>query len=214
MEKLIIPAIIAEDQEELNSRINKVKDSFSILQLDIMDGEFVLSNSINFEFTLPGNGHSYEAHLMISDPLKWIKKNAELVQTIIFHIEACKNLKDAEKIVDLVKKTKKKVGIAINPKTSVSKIKPLLNKLDKVLVMTVNPGYYGSEFLPETLKKVEQLRKLKGDLDIEVDGGMNYDTIRKAYEAGANVFVCGSYLQKSENIKEVAGVLRNEISDI
>lgn len=102
----------------------------------------------------------------------------------------------------LVKTKRKRIGFVLNPETKVEKIKSFLNKINQVLIMTVNPGFYGSPFLPETLNKVKELRKLKPNLNIEVDGSINQDTIKQAYEAGANLFVCGSYLQKSKDIKK------------
>lgn len=199
MKKIIIPAIIAKTQEEFEERINKVKEHAEVLQLDIMDGKFVDNNSIDFDFKLPENKCRIEAHLMIENPEQWVEKSLDKVDKVLFHFEACK---DCGNLIENIKKNGKKVGIVINPETSVSDIKSLLDKIDQVLVMTVNPGFYGSKFLPETLNKVKELRKIKPEMDIEVDGGITADTIQKADEAGANLFVSGSYIQNSDNIKE------------
>lgn len=209
MKTLIIPAIIATSQEELNKRINKVKDYLLLLQLDIMDGKFVPTHSIDFDFKLPKTNCSYEAHLMVNNPEKWIKKHWKIADIILVHIESCK---EPEKIMKLVKTKGKKIGFVLNPETTIEKIKPYLNKIDQVLVMTVDPGYYGSPFLPETLDKVRELRKLKPNLDIEVDGGIDSNTIEQAYKAGANLFVSGSYLQKSEDVKKAIEDLKKKFS--
>jgi ribulose-phosphate 3-epimerase len=204
MENKIIPAIIATKQEEVDKRINKVKEHLSVLQLDVMDGKFVPTHSLDFDFKLPSSDCKYEAHLMVNEPEEWIEKNSEIADMILVHIESTK---EPEKIIELVKEKGKKVGFVLNPGTSIEKIEPYLDKIDEVLIMTVDPGYYGSKFLSETLEKVKQLRELKPNLNIEVDGGINPDTIKQAYKAGANLFVCGSYLQKSEDVKEAIEAL-------
>ncbi len=206
MKKQIIASIIAKNQEELNKRISKVKKYIKRLQLDVMDRKFVKNKSLMFDFKVPkGN---YEAHLMMLNPEKWINKYARRVHTIIFHIEAVKN---PDEIIKLIKSKRKRVGIAINPKTSINKIKKYLNKVNLVLVMTVYPGKYGNKFLPFTLKKVRQLRKLKPKLNIEVDGGLGLENTPKAAEAGANLFITGSYLQNSDNVKKDLWLLRKSL---
>ena len=201
MKKIIIPSIIAKSQKELNQRIKKVSKHARILQLDVMDGKFVKNKSFNFDFKVP-KWKKYESHLMIKTPESWINKHSKKVHTIIFHIESCKTSHEIRKIISLIKMDKRKVGIAINPKTPTTKIKPFLKEVDMILVMTVNPGKYGSKFLPATLKKVKDLRKDNPKLKIEVDGGINDKTISLASKAGANQFVVGSYLQKSKDIKK------------
>ena len=208
MKKYIIPSIIAKNQKELVKIINKVKNHSSLLQLDVMDGRFVKNQSINFEFKLPKTKCKYEAHLMVKNPHPWIEKYAKNVNMILFHIEPIRDKKEIKEIIKQIKKKKKKVGIAINPKTRIKTIKPYLKDVDQVLIMTVNPGKYGAKFLPATLKKVRELRKLKPNLQIEVDGSINDKTIKAASEAGANKFISGSYLQKSRNIKKAIGVLK------
>lgn len=199
MKNKIIPAIIAKSEEELNTRINKVKDHLETLQLDIMDGKFVPTHSIDFDFKLSETKCKYEAHLMVTNPEEWIKKYYKITDVILVHIESTN---EPEKIIDLVKSKGKKIGFVLNPKTPIEKIKPYLDQLDEILVMTVDPGYYGSKFLPETLDKVRELRTLAPNLNIEVDGGINTDNIKQAHDAGANLFVCGSYLQKSKDVKK------------
>ena len=206
MKRVVIPSIIAKSQKELDERISKIDSN--IYQLDFMDGKFVRNKSLMFEFKVP-IGKKYEAHLMVSNPEAWVSKNWEKVDTIIFHFESVKN---PEEMIRNIKSKKRNVGIAINPKTSVEKIKPFLDSVSLVLVMTVHPGRYGSKFLSRSLEKVKELRKLKPELNIEVDGGINDKTILRASKTGANGFVVGSYIQKSENpqkalknLKEING---------
>lgn len=202
----IIPAVIAKTQTELEERIDRIKDYVDLIQLDVMDGEFVPNNSINFDFKVPETNCSFEAHLMIKHPKKWIEKNNLKVDTILAHFES---IDDPIEIIDLVKNKNKKIGFVLNPETSIQQIKKYLYELDQVLIMTVNPGFYGSPFLPEMLDKISELRRLKPDLDIEVDGGITPDTVQKVYNAGANMFVSGSYIVKAPNVKEAIDKIQN-----
>ncbi len=191
---MIIPAIIAKTQEELDHAIHKVKDLTSRLQLDIMDGCFVPNQSLDFDFKLPKK-ENYEAHLMVTNPLDWIQNHGHKVNLILIHIESCQK---PQEIINQLKE-KKRIGFALNPETPLEKIIPFIEYIDQVLVMTVNPGFYGSPFVPEALQKVKRLRKLKPHLDIEVDGSINNKTITRAYENGANLFVSGSYIMNAKN---------------
>jgi ribulose-phosphate 3-epimerase len=194
---MIIPAIIAKTQRELDYAIDKVMDLTHRLQLDIMDGCFVPNHSLDFDFQLPKKG-TYEAHLMVDTPGEWIQKHGDKVDLIIAHIESTMN---PQEIIDQLK-GKNKIGFALNPQTSLKTIIPFIEQIDQVLVMTVNPGFYGSPFIPEALQKVQHLRKLMPSLDIEVDGCINDKTISQAYQMGANLFVSGSYIMKAKNTKD------------
>lgn len=204
-EKKIVPAIIAKSQEELSERILKVKNYVDRVQLDVMDGKFVPNLSIDFDFDLPETNCHFEAHLMIENPMEWIEKNYMKVDTILAHFESCSN---PDEVIDLVKKKKKQVGFVLNPETSITKIRMYLDVIDQILIMTVNPGFYGSPFLPEMVGKISKLRKIAPDLDIEVDGGITPSTIGLVDKAGANLFVSGSYIVKSQNVKEAINNLK------
>jgi len=208
MRNIIIPSIIASNQKELEERINKVKTSSPWLQLDIMDGKLVPTKSFRFNFKIPKTKCKLEAHLMIKDPIKWIKKHHKGINTIVFHIESKNN---PEKVIKLIKSKRKNAGLAVNPKTPISKIKGYIDKVDMILIMTVNPGYYGAKFIPNTLKKVKELRKLRPNLEIEVDGSVNYKTIKRSSKAGANRFVVGSYLQKSKRTRDAIRLLKSKL---
>ena len=204
----MIPAIIAKTQKELDDIFLKIKDYAYLLQLDIMDGRFVPNHSLDFGFRLPQGKYQFEAHLMIENPEEWVDKNWEKVDTIIAHFEAVKNPKE---IIKSVKNKAKKIAFALNPETEVDQVKDYIFDIEQVLVMTVHPGFYGSKFLPETLLKIKELRKLRPELDIEVDGGIKPVTIEKVNKAGANMFVSGSYLVQSDNLKERIAILKSKI---
>ena len=193
----IIPSIIAKSQDDMVERINRVKDHVKTIQLDVMDGNFVPNRSIDFDFHLPETQCSFEAHLMVDDPLAWINKHGKKVDTILVHIESCE---EPKKVIGAIKRLKKKAGFVLKPETPLGKIKGFLSIVDEVLVMTVKPGDYGGKFIPETLDKVRHLRNLSQEIDIEVDGGITTDTIRQAHDAGANMFVSGSFIIGSEDI--------------
>lgn len=206
--KIIVPAIIAKTQQELDEILSKVKGLSGFAQLDIMDQIFVPNSSLDFDFDVSGSNMKFEAHLMISNPMAWIEKNWNKVDTILVHFESCKN---PNEIINLVKNKGKKIGFALNPETQVQDVKPYLDDIDQILIMTVNPGFYGSKFLLETISKISEVRKIKPDLDIEVDGGITPDTIKLVYEAGTNMFVSGSYIIKSDDIRGSIDNLRNLI---
>ncbi|RLF51542.1 MAG: ribulose-phosphate 3-epimerase [Thermoplasmata archaeon] len=208
-EKVIIPAIIAKTQDELNQRLLKVKDFVNIIQLDIMDNKFVPNSSLFFDFKLPETHCLFEAHLMINKPEEWIEHNWRKVDTILVHYETCSK---PEKIIKKVKEKHKKIGFVLNPETPVENINSFLDDIDQVLIMTVNPGFYGSPFLRETLKKISTLRNMKPNIDIEVDGGVTPETISLVDKAGANMFVSGSYIMKAENVEEAVNNLRNKLT--
>ena len=208
MEKTIIPAIIAKTQDELDDRLTKVIDFVKLIQLDIMDNKFVPNSSLDFDFKLSKTTCRFEAHLMIENPKQWIEDNWKKVDMILVHYESCK---DPESIIKDVKKKGKQIGFVLNPETSIQKLSPFLNDIDQVLIMTVNPGFYGSPFLPEMLEKISTLRSMKPGLNIEVDGGITDSTIGLVDKAGANMFVSGSYIVKSPNVQEAISTLKNQI---
>ncbi|MDO8467900.1 MAG: ribulose-phosphate 3-epimerase [Nanoarchaeota archaeon] len=201
----IIPSIISHNQKEFNQRFRKVKFA-KLIQLDVMDGKFVKNNSLDKNLELPRK--NYEAHLMIKKPEEWIATNICFVKSVIFQIESTNQ---AAQIIKFVRSSGQKIGIALNPETPVSKIKRYIKQIDKVLILTVHPGKYGAKFIPGTLTKIKQIKKLNRKVIVEVDGGINPDTIKLAKKAGADEFVIGSFLQKSRNPKESYKSLIQEI---
>jgi ribulose-phosphate 3-epimerase len=208
MKKIIIPAVISKTQRELDDIFSRIRDSARLLQLDIMDGKFVPNNSLDFDFKLPEKKYLYEAHLMVDKPETWIDEYWPRVDTVIAHFESVEN---PERIIESVKDKGKKIAFALNPETGIDSILSYLDRIDQVLIMTVKPGFYGSEFLPEMSDKIRKLRKLRPDLDLEVDGGIKPETIEKVNEAGANMFVSGSYLINSNEVEERIRILKKKI---
>jgi ribulose-phosphate 3-epimerase len=202
--KHIIPAIIAKHQEELTQRLTKVIDYVDIIQLDVMDNIFVPNTSLFFDFELPKSSVRFEAHLMVQDPAAWIEKNGEKVDMILVHSESDM---EPRSIIQQVRDCGKEIGFVLNPETPLTVLDDLLDDIDQVLIMTVQPGFYGSSFLPEMLDKIRALRRMKPDLNIEVDGGITDATIRSVEQAGANLFVSGSYIVKSDRVQQAITTL-------
>jgi ribulose-phosphate 3-epimerase len=197
MRKIIVPSVIAETQEELDKRIQTVGQYASILQLDFFDGSFVPTRSFEYEFKLPRT-YRYEADLLIRNPEKWIEEKGDLFETILVHWVAVSN---PQALIHLAKNRGKKFGFALDVNDPLEWIKPYLDKIDQLLVMTGKAGYYGSPFQPQLLEKVREARRIMPRLDIEVDVGINDRTIKMASDAGANIFVSGSYISKDDNVK-------------
>jgi ribulose-phosphate 3-epimerase len=190
-----LPAIIAEDQRQLDERLDRVTGFAGHIMLDVMDGVFVPGRSLDFDYTLP-TGPRYQAHLMVEDPLRRISRLVGKADTAIIHVEA---VEDAPEAIKVTGDHGLGTFLAINPDTAVDAVAPYLSRLDGVLVMTVQPGRYGSRFLPWCLEKVEALRAMDGGLVIEVDGGMNPETAAVAVEMGADVVAAGSYIVASDD---------------
>jgi len=197
MKPAVVPAIIAGTQEELDQLLSKVIDFTDRIMLDIMDGVFVESTSLNFEFNLP-QGPEYEVHLMVNNPLEYLKKLNEKISRVIIHVGMQSKIED---ISQQVRETDREFYAALNPEVNASILKDMLPYLDGVLIMTVNPGRYGARFIPETLEKVRRIRSWDGEIPIEVDGGMKPETAKLAFSAGATVIASGSYILKSEDVK-------------
>lgn len=197
MNNTIIPSLLAKNQKELDERISKIIAYSNVIHLDIMDGVFVKNTSLMFDFNVP-SGKIYEAHLMMKNPLPWINRNYTKVKQIIVHLESEK----VEESIALAKKLKKKTGLAVNPQTFLSRLQFVsMNSVDRLLIMTVQPGKYGSPFLPLMITKVQQARVLYPRKEIEVDGGINEKTIKALKKAEVHLFVVGSYLQKSKDVE-------------
>ncbi len=187
-----------------------------LLHLDIMDGHFVnnisfgpgILNSLKAKTKLP-----FDTHLMIENPQRYIREFARAGSRIItFHIETARN---PRKLIKSIRKLDCSPGIALNPQTPVSRVKPLLKEVDLVLVMTVNPGFGGQKFISSSLAKLRELKRtLKSrqnlKFDLEVDGGINRETAKMAVSAGANILVAGTYLFQSKEAKKRIKELRCE----
>ncbi len=203
MKPLVVPAIIAESQEELDSMLERLNGKVERVMLDVMDGKFVPNRSLDFDFRLP-EGFEYEVHMMAVDPLERLSTMAGKVDIAILHVET---LTDIEAAIERVRELGLQLTLALNPGTGVDVIEPYLNEVDGFLVMTVDPGKYGGKYIPEALEKVRRLRGLKPEFPIEVDGGMNVENSGAARDAGANVIASGSFILKSEDIAKAVEAL-------
>jgi len=199
---IIAPSLLAADFSKLKEEITEVeKLGAEYLHLDVMDGNFVPNISFGALVISSLRKHStlvFDVHLMVNEPDYLIKDFAEFSDIITIHAEATKHL---NRTIQLIKSFGKKVGVALNPSTSLDVIKYDLDNIDMVLIMTVNPGFGGQKFIPEMIQKIKDLRKINKNIDIEVDGGINDKTAKLVKEAGANVLVAGSYIF-SGNYKE------------
>jgi len=195
LKKEVLPAIIASDQAGLDEMLDRVKDFAENIMLDLMDGKFVQASSLDFPMKLP-EGPRYQFHVMAIDPIQRLRDAPDEVDAVVLHAEA---LDEIDEAIEAAREKKVKLFIALNPETPASVLDPYLDRLDGVLIMSVNPGQYGAKFLPEQLEKVRAVRDKSETITIEVDGGMNDKTMRAAVEAGANQIASGSYILKSRD---------------
>ncbi len=210
----ISPSVLACDFSRLGAEAKKVEEGGAeYLHLDVMDGHFV--PNISFGAPVISSIRSltnlfFDVHLMISNPLKYIddfkKAGADL---ITFHIESDSPV---EETLDKIHAVGCKTGLSIKPATPASAVFPYLDKIDMVLVMTVEPGFGGQSFMFDTMDKVtairEEINRRNLATDIEVDGGINPETVKVAAKAGANVFVAGSAVFKAENPAQMINTLK------
>ncbi|MFH1400659.1 MAG: hypothetical protein ABIH41_04005 [Nanoarchaeota archaeon] len=191
----IVPSVIAKDQAELTRRLAIIPKTVKRIQLDVMDGVFVKARSLDFDFDLPKRDVVWEADLMMADPKPWIERNASKVDVIIVHLTG----EDLGLALALINKKGKRTGIALDPDTLAEAVRDELGFVDHATVMTVVPGGYGAPFIQDSLEKVRRIRRWYPDLDIEVDGGMSDKTLPLAKQAGANLFVAGSFIQNAKD---------------
>ena len=213
----ISPSILSADFSQLGNEINRLNQAGAdMVHVDVMDGHFVPNLTIGppvIKALKKNSSIPFDVHLMISPVHKYIEAYADAGADIItIHPEATDDLQIS---INKIRELKKKVGISLNPKTEVSVIEKFLNKIDLILVMSVNPGFGGQKFMPEVLTKIKKLvnirEKKKINFDIEIDGGINFENAKLAIEAGANILVSGTTIFKSNdgNIKKNIELLRS-----
>ncbi|PJC37368.1 ribulose-phosphate 3-epimerase [Candidatus Peregrinibacteria bacterium CG_4_9_14_0_2_um_filter_53_11] len=197
----IAPSLLSSDFGRLNEEIASIADSADMIHVDIMDGHFV--PNITFGPPVISKMRSslpMDVHLMIENPEQYLKDFAEAVKKacgsneasyLTVHAEACTHL---HRVVQQIRALGMKPAVALNPATPLSAIEYVLEDVEMVLLMTVNPGFGGQSFIESVVPKIRELRKRAPDLDIQVDGGINAETARVAVEAGATILVAGSYI--------------------
>lgn len=214
MKTYISASILGCDLLNLAKECDRLKENgVDMLHFDVMDGQFV--NNISFGLPVLEKLSSYtdifkDVHLMISDPLKYIDAFVRAGSDMItFHAESNS---DPDETIAAIKKAGVKCGISVKPGTPVENIYRYLDRVDMVLIMTVEPGFGGQGFIPETADKIRTLRKYLTDnnisADIQVDGGINAKTVSVVKDAGANVLVSGSYLFNAESMSDAVSSLR------
>ena len=201
----ISPSILSADFSQLGNEIKRLEEGGAdMIHVDVMDGHFVPNLTIGppvIKALRKQCSIKFDVHLMISPVHKYIEAYSDAGADIItIHPEATDNL---ENLFLKIKSLNKKVGVSLNPETKIDLIIDYLEKIDLVLIMSVNPGFGGQKFMPEVLDKIRELKKIQSknnlNFDIEIDGGINFDNCQLAIEAGANILVSGTTVFKSNN---------------
>lgn len=218
MEYILSPSILSADFANLGADVKKAADAGAQwVHIDVMDGSFVPNISFGFPVIKAIRGVTdkvFDVHLMIEEPGRYVEEFAQSgADLITLHVESTRHL---DRAIQQVKNCGCKVGVSLNPATPLTALDYVLDKIDMVLIMTVNPGYGGQTYIPEMDQKIRDLKKIisdKGlDVDIQVDGGVSADTLKHIKECGANVFVAGSAVFNG-NIEENVTKLLKEMEE-
>lgn len=191
----VVPAILTDSPRELEIMVRQAEGFTTYVQFDIMDGRFVPSHSVTWKdiARIPMK-LSWEAHLMVLHPEEQFAGFKQAgARKVVFHYEA---VSSPQETIKQARKLGLEVGIALNPETLVSAVLPLIDRVDSVLFLSVNPGFYGSPFIPEVLDKLIELRNTGPDIEIGIDGGIKENNIAQVAQIGADIIFVGSSIFK------------------
>ncbi len=215
MERIIAPSVLSADFGHLERDVKMVEQSAAAwIHVDVMDGLFVPNLSFGFPVLRAirrAAAKPLDVHLMIVEPERYIARFAhEGADWITFHLEATQ---DALHCIHLIRESGAKVGVSVKPKTPIEALRPILKEVDMVLVMSVEPGFGGQKFIPESLGRIRALRRMAEELNptllIEVDGGISAENAGEVFDAGANVLVAGSSIFKAADPEaEIVNMLK------
>ncbi|MCD6213558.1 MAG: ribulose-phosphate 3-epimerase [Candidatus Desulfofervidus sp.] len=213
----IAPSILAADFANLAQEIRAVEEAGADwLHIDVMDGHFVPNLTIGPPVVASlrkVTGLPLDVHLMIEKPDNYLETFVQAgADLLTVHVETCPHL---HRTLQCIHKLGKKAGVALNPATPLNFLEPILEEVDLILIMSVNPGFGGQEFIPQTLKRIQTvgkwIKKYSLKVDLEVDGGINENTLSQVVKAGANVFVAGSAIFGKNDYKKIIRQLREKI---
>ncbi len=213
----LAPSILAADFSCLRKEIEAVdKAGADLIHIDVMDGHFVPNLTFGpliVEAIRPFTKLPFDVHLMIEEPDRYLEAFAQAgADWISVHVETCPHL---HRTISRIKEWGKKAGVVLNPSTPLETLDYILEEVDYVLVMSVNPGFGGQKFIPSALRKVRTLKELIQDrglaVSIEIDGGINLETIGEAVRAGAEIIVAGSAIFGEEDYEKIIQALRQRV---
>ncbi|MCX7884346.1 MAG: ribulose-phosphate 3-epimerase [Caloramator sp.] len=215
----LAPSILSADFGNLYDDVKKVEEAGAdLLHIDIMDGHFVPNISIGplvLESLRNRSNLIFDVHLMIENPDNYIpnfvKAGADIISV---HVEACRHL---HRTIQNIRSLGVRPGVVLNPATPLESIEYIIEDVDLILLMSVNPGFGGQKFIENTLLKIEKLRKIidnkKLKIDIEVDGGINLNNVRNVIDAGADIIVAGSAVFGSQNVTETIKKFKEQLGE-
>ena len=213
MSIIISPSILGGSFSNMQDTIKLIdRSKAEYIHFDVMDGDFVPNLTFGPQFisnVRPFSQKTFDVHLMINRVGKFLDEYIKAGSDIItFHLEIVEDIND---LIIKIKNNKIKCGIAIKPDTSWENLKPYLDNIDQIIIMTVEPGFGGQKFMDDQLSKITQLKKYLIDnqyrIDLEIDGGVNFETGKKCIDAGANILVAGSFLFKQEDLTQATNQL-------
>ena len=204
----ILPAILVKSREQFLEQLEVVRPHVKEVHIDVMDNVFVPNETIGPEELKPlPRGVGYSLHWMVEKPEEWIAKLPGTHMHMV-HIETVESPEHFAKIEKAVKKAGGRLGISLNPDTPLEEVLPYKDRVSRFLVMSVIPGFDGQKYIPEVEPKIERLREECPDHEIEVDGGINFETAPRAAKAGANLLASASTIFRAENPGEAISKLK------